>query len=69
MTFNRTSMELKPPLPVRSHAQHRSFNRTSMELKHFRIMRAIAVHDTFNRTSMELKPYPKASWACDTPCF
>ena len=56
LTFNRTSMELKPSLARIYLAFRTAFNRTSMELKLLVDESRSCEACPFNRTSMELKP-------------
>ena len=55
LTFNRTSMELKPDIAGQGYQIETTFNRTSMELKLLFVGSLLVKVKTFNRTSMELK--------------
>jgi len=69
VTFNRTSVELKPVMASATRFLALSFNRTSVELKHFSYSPQATRFETFNRTSVELKHVTGSTEPQILPCL
>ena len=70
VSFNRTSMELKPAAAKTLSEALTAFNRTSMELKHStQVSCPSSAGESFNRTSMELKRAQRTHNPCDVVSF